>query len=164
MVYGSSFFGNPRHIGGEPANRKELTGAGVDVMMSLMPLEAAGGKAVNYVAKAGGLTDDVAKTFLFKRYTKITLDQPMVLSRYYDNVNAFARGRFMTRSISKFTILDRIGLALRPSWNNMTKVAHWEIPTGTTIYKGRAGIQFPWLGGKTQYFVPELGGAKRVIQ
>lgn len=46
----------------------------------------------------------------------------------------------------------------------MTKVAHWEIPAGTTIYKGRAGIQFPWLGGKTQYFVPELGGAKRVIQ
>lgn len=88
----------------------------------------------------------------------------MVLSRYYDNVNAFARGRFMTRSVSKFTILDRIGLALRSYWNNMTKVAHWEIPAGTTIYKGRAGIQFPWLGGKTQYFVPELGGAKRVIQ
>jgi hypothetical protein len=50
------------------------------------------------------------------------------------------------------------------SWNGMTKVAHWEIPTGSTIYQGKAAMQFPWLGSKTQYFGPELGNIKRVIK
>lgn len=115
-------------------------------------------------AKGGGLADDVAKTFRFGRYTEVTIDKPIVLSRYYDNVNAFAKGRFMTNKTSVFTSLDRIGMAIRPSWNGMTKVAHWEIPAGSTVYQGRAAMQFPWLGGKTQYFVPELGNIKRVIR
>lgn len=88
----------------------------------------------------------------------------MVLSRYYDNVNAFAKGRFMTNSISNYKFVDRMGIAIRPKWNSMSKVANWEIPAGSTIYKGRAAMQFPWLGGKTQYFVPELGNLKRVIR
>jgi RHS repeat-associated protein len=118
-----------------------------------------------FAAKTGGvLADDVAATFSFGRYTEMTLDQPMVLSRYYDNVIAFAKGRFMTNSTSSFTFMDRIGMAIRPSWNGMTKVANWEIPAGSTIYKGRAAMQFPWLGGKTQYFVPEVGNLKRVIK
>jgi len=94
----------------------------------------------------------------------MTLDQPLVLSRYYDNVNAFAKGRFMTNSTSSSVFLDRMGMAIRPSWNSMTKVAHWEIPAGATIYKGRSAMQFPWLGGKTQYFVPETGTLKRLIK
>jgi hypothetical protein len=114
--------------------------------------------------KGAGLADDVANTFQYGRYTEVTLDKPMVLSRYYDNVNAFAKGRFMTNSTSGFTFVDRMGMAIRPSWNGMTKVAHWEIPAGSTIYQGRAAMQFPWLGGKTQYFVPELGNIKRVIK
>jgi RHS repeat-associated protein len=111
-----------------------------------------------------GLADDVAKTFQNGRYTEMTLNKPIVLSRYYDNVNAFAKGRFMTNSISGSKFLDRMGLALRPKWNGMTKVASWEIPAGTTIYKGRAATQFPWLGGKTQYFVPELGNINRITR
>lgn len=110
-----------------------------------------------------GLADDVAKTFQNGRYREITLKEPIVLSRYYDNVSAFAKGRFMTNSISGSKFLDRMGLALRPKWNGMTKVASWEIPAGTTIYKGKAAMQFPWIGGKTQYFVPELGNINRVI-
>jgi len=54
----------------------------------------------------------------------------MVLSRYYDKTIAFAKGRFMTNSTSGFTFLDRMGMAIQPSWNGMTKVAHWEIPAG----------------------------------
>lgn len=46
----------------------------------------------------------------------------------------------------------------------MTKKAYWEIPKGATIYEGKAAMQFPWLGGKTQYFVPEMLGLKRVIK
>jgi hypothetical protein len=69
----------------------------------------------------------------------------------------------MTNSTSNFSFFDRIELDLRPSWNSMAKVFSWEIPEGTTVYKGRAVTQFPWLGGKTQYFVPELGNIKRVM-
>ncbi len=113
-------------------------------------------------ARSGTLSGSVAKTFRFGRYTEMTLDEPIVLSRYYDNVNAYAKGRFMTTSTSSSVFLDRMGLALKPSWNGMTKVASWEIPAGTTVYKGTAAMQFPWIGGKTQYFVPELGSIKRV--
>lgn len=120
--------------------------------------------SISGVVKGVGLAEDVAKTFRFGRYTEVILDKPMVLSRYYDNVNAFAKGRFMTNSLSGFTSLDRMGMAIRPSWNGMTKVAHWEIPAGSIIYKGKAATQFPWLGGKTQYFVPQLGNIKRVIR
>jgi hypothetical protein len=121
-------------------------------------------QGLSLAAKGAGLADDVAKTFRFGRYTEVTLDKPMVLARYYDNVNAFAKGRFMTNATSSFTFLDRMRMAIRPSWNGMTKVAHWQIPAGSTIYQGRAAMQFPWLGGKTQYFIPELGKIKRVIK
>jgi hypothetical protein len=46
----------------------------------------------------------------------------------------------------------------------MTKVAHWELPAGTAIYRGRAAMQFPWFGGDTHFFVPNLSNAKRVLR
>jgi hypothetical protein len=128
-------------------------------------LAGAGGFVGNFGAfgkASSGLANDVASTFMFGRYSEHVLSNPMVLGRYYDNINAFEKGRFMTDSISGFTFLDRIGLALRPSWNGMTNVAYWEIPAGSTVYQGRAAMQFPWLGGKTQYFVPELGNITRI--
>lgn len=115
-------------------------------------------------SKMGGLADDVAKTFQFGRYSEMVLEEPMILARYYDNEAAFAKGRFMTNSTSTSKFLDRMRLALRPSWNGMTKVAHWEIPAGTTVYKGKAAMQFPWIGGQTQYFIPELGNINRVMR
>lgn len=121
------------------------------------------------IAQAGnairgvGLSDDVARTFQYGSYTRTTLAEPMKVFRYYDNVNAFAKGRFLTPSVSGFTFVDRVGLSLRPSWNQMTKVATWELPAGTTIFQGRAAMQFPWLGGKTQFFAPSLDGAKRLM-
>jgi hypothetical protein len=116
--------------------------------------------------KGTSLSEDVGKTFFAGRYEKVVLQESITLSRYYDNVFAYAKGRYMTNttSITGVKLLDRIGLALRPKWNGMTKVAHWNIPAGTTIYKGRAGMQFPWIGGKTQYFVPNMQNIHRVIK
>ncbi len=118
------------------------------------------------IAKGVGLSDDVARTFAGGRYSKVVLDKPMTLSRYYDNVNAFAKGRYMTNpsSITGFKFVDRMGLALKPQWNGMTKVANWNLPAGTTIYQGRAAMQFPWIGGRTQYFIPNLNNITRTIK
>jgi len=129
------------------------------------------GEIIGGISKAGnlargvGLSDDIAKTFAGGRYQRIILDKPMTLSRYYDNVGSFAKGKFMTNpsSISKIKFVDRMGLALKPKWNEMTKVANWSLPEGTVVYKGRAAMQFPWIGGKTQYFVPNLDKIHRVI-
>jgi RHS repeat-associated protein len=108
----------------------------------------------NMSSKSIGLSPDVAKTFRFGRYTEVTLENPLTLSRYYDNTNAFAKGRFMTNSTSSNRFYDRMGLALKPKWNNMTNVATWEIPANSVIYQGKAAMQFPWIGGKTQFYVP----------
>lgn len=116
--------------------------------------------------RQGDLGSDIANTFRGGRYEKMLLDEPMILGRYYDNEFAFAKGRFMADPLS-FTgsiFLDRMGLALRPSWNAMTKRAYWELPAGTTIYRGTAAAQFPWFGGRTQYFVPDLSGIRRVME
>jgi len=130
-------------------------------------LRSAGKKVASKLfANIGELSDDVAGTFRFSSYSKETLDKPMKLARYYDNNSAFAKGRYMTKpgSISGNKFLDRMGLALRYKWNGMTKVAYWEVPAGTTIYKGKAAIQFPWIGGKPQYFIPDISNIKRVIR
>jgi RHS repeat-associated protein len=117
-------------------------------------------------AKGSGLSENVAKTFRGKTYEKIILEKPVTLSRYYDNVNAFAKGRYMTNSSSLTgnIFVDRMALALKPKWNLMTKTANWELPVGTTVFKGKAATQFPWIGGGTQYFVPNLNNLKRVIK
>ncbi|MBT0813070.1 hypothetical protein KIH41_17410 [Litoribacter ruber] len=125
-----------------------------------------GGKVGVNSTRGVGLSSDIAKTFAKGRYQKIVLDKPMTLSRYYDNVGAFAKGRYMANpsSITGNRFIDRMGLALRPKWNEMTKVAHWNLPKGTTVYKGKAAMQFPWIGGRTQYFVPNLNNINRVIR
>lgn len=115
-------------------------------------------------AKGVGLSDDVANTFRFRMYSKVTLNEPLRLLRYYDDVKAFAPGRYMTNSVSGIRWWDRTTMAIRPAWNNMTKIAQWEIPAGATIYRGRAAMQFPWFGGKTQFFIPNsvLQSATRI--
>lgn len=133
--------------------------------LSFFAGRALSGIGAKFFTKGVGLTDDVAKTFSGGRYSKMVLDEPMTLSRYYDNVGAFAKGRYMTNpsSITGIKFVDRMGLALRPKWNEMTKVANWNLPAGTTVYRGRAAMQFPWVGGRTQYFVPNLNNIQRVI-
>lgn len=141
-------------------NRREAINSNINFMVGLaLP----SGKLA---PKGTSLSEDVGKTFFAGRYEKIVLQESMTLSRYYDNVSAFAKGRYMTNSTSLTGInfIDRMGLALRSEWNSMTKVAHWNLPAGTTVFKGRAGMQFPWFGGGTQYFVPNIHNIQRVIK
>jgi len=153
----------------ETQDRGEIIAGNLQIATSVLLFEIPSLSAsINWIKSwfksSVGLTDDVAKTFQYGRYKQIVTDKPIVLKRYYDNVNSFAKGRFMTNSTSSFKFYDRMGLAVKPTWNGMTKIATWEIPAGTTIYKGRAAMQFPWLGGKTQYFVPELETIKRIMR
>jgi hypothetical protein len=145
----------------------------VDLATPLPPLFAiakadkladAGDLAIKGLRTTGTLADDVARTFRFGRYSEVTLVESKTLTRFYDNTNAFAKGRYMTdaSALSSSTFLNRMGLAMRPSWNGMTKQAHWTVPAGSTIYKGKAATQFPWIGGKTQYFVANISNVKRV--
>ena len=138
-------------------NRREAMNSNINLLVGLaLP----SGKLAT---KGTSLSDDVGKTFWGGRYEKVVFQEATTLSRYFDDVNSFAKGRYMTNSIgNKF--IDRIGLALRPSWNKMTSVADWVIPAGTTVYKGRAGMQFPFIGGRTQYFIPDLHGITKFIK
>ena len=54
--------------------------------------------------------------------------------------------------------INREGLALPPSWNQMTGIKQWQIKPGTIIFKGIADSQ--QLQG-TQYIYP--GGAKQIF-
>ncbi|EGQ78808.1 hypothetical protein HMPREF9094_2162, partial [Fusobacterium animalis ATCC 51191] len=54
--------------------------------------------------------------------------------------------------------INREGLALLPSWNQMTGIKQWQIKPGTVILKGIADSQ--QLQG-TQYIYP--GGAKQIF-
>jgi hypothetical protein len=138
-------------------NRREAMNSNINFLIgSALP----SGKLAT---KGTSLADDVGKTFWGGRYEKVVLQESMTLSRYYDNVNAFAKGRYMTNSLTN-RIFDRMGLALRPKWNNMSKSAHWSIPAGSTVFKGRSAMQFPWIGGSTQYFVPNIHNIHRVIK
>ena len=109
---------------------------------------------VSAMIKSGEIGRDIASNFRFGVLTKETLDKPIILARYYDDVSAFSRGRWFTNSFSSSKFMDRMGLALRPKWNAMTKTIYWEAPAGTTVYRGKAAMQFPWIGGKTQYYIP----------
>jgi hypothetical protein len=137
-------------------SEKEAGNAALSYVGLLLPNPVLKSSTVaSNAGKGVGLSDDVASTFRFGKYTKTVLEQPTILFRYYDDVNAFASGRYMTNSVSKFKFLDRMTLAIRPKWNNMTYVAEWQFPAGSTLYKGKAAMQFPWIGGKTQYFVTQ---------
>jgi hypothetical protein len=70
--------------------------------------------------------------------------------RFFDNINALPRGRFLFESFPA----SRQSLAILPRWNQMTDIAQWQIRPGATIIEGRAAPQGFWLeGGRWQKFV-----------
>jgi RHS repeat-associated protein len=70
--------------------------------------------------------------------------------RFFDNVNAFPRGRYLFETFP----VSRSSLALKSQWNQMTGIAQWRIPAGTTLIEGRAAAQGLGLaGGSIQKFV-----------
>ncbi|MBI4661066.1 MAG: RHS repeat-associated core domain-containing protein, partial [Verrucomicrobia bacterium] len=70
--------------------------------------------------------------------------------RFFDNINALPRGRFLFESFPA----SRQSLAIFPRWNQMSGIAQWKIRPGVTIIEGRAALQAFWLeGGQWQKFV-----------
>ncbi len=70
--------------------------------------------------------------------------------RYYDDVNAPARGRYLFETFPA----SRESLAIKPEWNQMTRLQQWQIRPGTIIIEGRVASQGPgYPGGQIQKFI-----------
>ncbi|MCH2074455.1 MAG: hypothetical protein MK130_06295, partial [Puniceicoccaceae bacterium] len=70
--------------------------------------------------------------------------------RYFDDVNAFAEGRYLFESFPA----TRQSLALPPNWNQMTNFRQFQIRPGATIIEGPAasqGLYYP--GGQVQKYI-----------
>ena len=70
--------------------------------------------------------------------------------RYYDDVNAFAKGRYLFETFPA----SRESLAIRPEWNQMRYFRQWRIRPGTIMIEGRTasqGLGYP--GGQIQKFI-----------
>jgi len=73
--------------------------------------------------------------------------------RFFDGVNAQARGRFLFETFPA----SRESLALSSRWNQMTSFTQWQIREGSMLIEGRAAAQGAGLpGGQIQKFVPNL--------
>lgn len=69
--------------------------------------------------------------------------------RYFDNVDAFPRGRYLFESFPA----SRDSLALQIKWNQMTGFKQWQIRPGATVFEGAASRQGVWQGGQTQKYI-----------
>ncbi|MEN4013096.1 MAG: hypothetical protein ROW48_13755 [Bellilinea sp.] len=73
--------------------------------------------------------------------------------RYYDNINAFEKGRYLFETFPA----SRQSLAIKWEWNQMTRFRQWQIRPGTTIIEGRVAAQGQFLpGGQFQKFILNL--------
>ncbi len=78
--------------------------------------------------------------------------------RFYDGVNAEARGRYLFESFNNLT--NRQNLALPPEWNEMSGIKQWRIEPDTTMITGEAASQFQfgfrYVGGEKQWYITDL--------
>ncbi|WP_219620105.1 hypothetical protein [Bacillus sp. T33-2] len=78
--------------------------------------------------------------------------------RFYDNINAYAKGRYLFETFSPQ--VNRSNLALPPDWNRMTGIQQWQVKPDTIIIKGKAGLQFQmgnqYIGGVEQWYITNL--------
>ncbi len=73
--------------------------------------------------------------------------------RYYDESKAYAKGRYLFETFPA----SRESLAVKPEWNDMTKIQQWKVREGEPMIEGRAAGQGPCLpGGQIQKFVLNL--------
>ena len=77
---------------------------------------------------------------------------------YKTRINpAYPNGQYLFETFTSNT--NREGLALPPSWNQMTGIKQWQIEPGTVILKGIAdsqqleGAQYIYPGGAEQIFI-----------
>jgi hypothetical protein len=82
--------------------------------------------------------------------------------RFYDNVNAYEKGRYLFPSFGNS--INRNGLALPYEWNNMTNVKQWKIEVDTIIIKGKVAPQLEfgsqYKGGAEQWDINDLNNLK----
>jgi hypothetical protein len=74
--------------------------------------------------------------------------------RFYDNENAWARGRYLTT----LWPATREEIAVKAQWNQFTYVKQWQIRPGAQIIEGRVapqGIGYPGGGMQTYVLDPE---------
>lgn len=67
-----------------------------------------------------------------------TADNATFGLRFYGGA-ANQRGRYLFPTFTNYT--NRVGLALPPSWNNMSGISQFQIEPGTTYIFGRAASQ-----------------------
>jgi len=73
--------------------------------------------------------------------------------RYYDESKAYAKGRYLFETFPA----TRESLAVKPEWNDMTKIQQWKVREGEPMIEGRASAQGPCLpGGQVQKFILNL--------
>lgn len=63
--------------------------------------------------------------------------------RYFDNVNAFPRGRYLFETFPA----SRDSLGLQIDWNQKSGFRQWRIRPGATVFEGSVAPQGVWRGG-----------------
>ena len=111
------------------------------------------------VGKVASLGDDVAQTFKGGQVAATTLQQDLTLLRYSGG-GSQPVGQFWTRTAYSSPGRAQQYLALPPG-NTATTVTSIRVPSGTTIYQGRAAAQPQWsaLGGGSQVYIPHVDPA-----
>nr|WP_233445117.1 hypothetical protein [Paraburkholderia caribensis] len=61
--------------------------------------------------------------------------------RYYEESKAYAKGRYLFEIFSA----SRESLAVKPEWNDMTKIQQWKVREGEPMIEGREPSQGPCL-------------------
>ena len=77
-------------------------------------------------------------------------------------------GQYLFETFTPY--INRDGLALPPSWNQMTGIKQWQIKPGTVILKGIAdsqelqGIHYIYPGGAEQIFIYQPWNYKTLLE
>ena len=78
--------------------------------------------------------------------------------RFYDDVNAGAKGRYLFETFTNQT--NRSNLVLPYEWNGITGIQQWQVKTVTTVIKGSAAPQLQmgneYIGGANQWYINNL--------
>jgi len=94
--------------------------------------------------------------------------------RFYDidyktRINpAYSNGQYLFETFTPY--INREGLALPPSWNQMTGIKQWQIEPGTVILKGIAdsqkldGVHYIYPGGAEQIFIYQPWKYKTLLE
>jgi RHS repeat-associated protein len=113
-----------------------------------------GRKAARTAKTVTELSKGVARTFAGGKYATKTLDKDIVLYRFYGGRSA-KLGSFWTRTRYSSAARAKQYLAL-PVANDASKVAIIRVPTGTTIYEGKAAALSGRRGGGNQVFIKDV--------